>query len=408
MNTASDRATDHVIPGPGDEGVTPGRVTPDYSGGSLLNLMASLEKACGGAPSAPPAPLLPPAQLAGRRNVVLVIVDGLGARYLAKQGAGSALASHLRGTLTSVFPSTTASAITTTMTGRAPSEHGLTGWYQYLPDTGAVTAVLPLRIRDGSPLPPIDPAALFPCGSFFDRIARPACVVSPQAIIDTVFNTRHCGRAAKRPYAAPADFFPALARTVRATTEPTFIYGYTPDFDTVAHAHGVDSAEAAREFVAIDAAWNTFLEQVAGTDTLVVLTADHGFIDAPPEHLIDLDAHPRLTALLARPLCGERRVAYCYVKMGADAAFREYVQTELGHAAELIPRETLLASGWLGPGAPHPRLAERVGDYALIMRDDWTIKDWLPGEKRHPMIGVHAGLTADEMLIPLVVADAAA
>jgi hypothetical protein len=404
MNTASDRATDHAIPGPGDERVTPGRVTPDYGGGSLLNLMASLETACGGTPTASSARHLPPDVLSGRRNVVLVVVDGLGARYLATQGAGSALARHLRGTLTSVFPSTTASAITTTMTGRAPAEHGLTGWYQYLAETGAVTAVLPLRIRDGSPLPPIDPAALFPCGSFFDRIARPACVVSPQAIIDTVFNTRHCGRATKRPYAAPADFFPVLARTVRATTEPTFIYAYTPDFDTVAHAHGVGSAETARVFAALDVAWGVFLEEIAGTDTVVVLTADHGFIDAPPEHLIDLDAHPRLTAQLAHPLSGERRVAYCHLKDGADAAFRDYVENALGHAAELIPRETLLNSGWLGPGAPHPRLAERVGDYALVMRGDWTIKDWLPGEKRHPMIGVHAGLSADEMLIPLVIA----
>jgi hypothetical protein len=404
MDAANDRTKRRATAGRGDERVTPDRVTPDYSGGSLLNLMASLETACGGTPTAPPAPLLPPALLAGRRNVVLVVVDGLGARYLTTRGAGSALARHLRGTLTSVFPSTTASAITTTMTGRAPAEHGLTGWYQYLAETRAVTAVLPLRIRDGSPLPPIDPAALFPCASFFDRIARPACVVSPQAIIDTVFNTRHCGRASKRPYAAPADFFPALTHTVRATTEPTFIYAYTPDFDTVAHAHGVGSAEASGVFAALDAAWNVFLEQMAGTDTAVVLTADHGFIDAPPEHLIDLDAHPRLTALLAQPLSGERRVAYCHLRDGADAAFRQYVEDELGHAAELIPRETLLASGWLGPGTPHPRLAERVGDYALVMRGDWTIKDWLPGEKRHPMIGVHAGLTADEMLIPLVMA----
>lgn len=405
MNAAGDRANDHAPPGSGDERATPDRVTPDYGGGSLLNLMASLETACGGTPVAPPAPLLPPDVLAGRRNVVLVVVDGLGARYLATQGAGSALARHLRGTLTSVFPSTTASAITTTMTGRAPSEHGLTGWYQYLSETGTVTAVLPQRARDGSPLPPVDPTALFPCVSFFDRIARPACVVSPQAIIDTVFNTRHCGRAEKRPYATPADFFPALARTVRATTEPTFIYAYTPDFDTVAHTHGVSSTEATRVFASLDAAWELFLEEIAGTDTVVVLTADHGFIDAPPEHLIDLDAHPRLAALLARPLCGERRVAYCYVKKGADTAFRDYVQHELGHAVDLITRETLLASGWLGPGTPHPRLAERVGNYALIMRGDWTIKDWLPGEKRHPMIGVHAGMTPDEMLIPLVTVE---
>ncbi|MGH8618116.1 MAG: alkaline phosphatase family protein [Burkholderiales bacterium] len=384
------------------------RVLPDYTGGGLLNLMASLEAACGGAPTAPVAAQLPPASLAGVHNLVLVILDGLGYRYLTTRTPDSALARHLRGALTSVFPSTTASAITTTLTGRAPAEHGLTGWHLWLAETGAVTAVLPQRARDGGALLPTDPAALFPCASFFDRIARPAVVVSPQAIIDTVFNTRHCGRAVKRPYAAPADFFPAVARAVHETSVPTLIYAYYPEFDGLAHAHGVGSAEVAREFTALDAAWETFLERIADTDTTVVLTADHGFIDGPPERLIDLDAHPRLTALLARPLCGERRVAYCYLKDGADADFRAYVETELGHATELIARDALLASGWFGPGPVHPRLADRVGDYALVMRADWTIKDWLPEEKRHPMIGVHAGLTADEMLIPLVVHTTAA
>jgi hypothetical protein len=29
----------------------------------------------------------------------------------------------------------------------------------------------------------------------------------------------------------------------------------------------------------------------------------------------------------------------------------------------------------------------------------------VPGEKQHPQIGVHAGVSADEMLVPLIVAD---
>ena len=37
----------------------------------------------------------------------------------------------------------------------------------------------------------------------------------------------------------------------------------------------------------------------------------------------------------------------------------------------------------------HARLASRVGDYTLLMKDDWTIKDWLPGEKPFRMLGVH-------------------
>ena len=58
--------------------------------------------------------------------------------------------------------------------------------------------------------------------------------------------------------------------------------------------------------------------------------------------------------------------------------------------------------GWFGPGAPHPRFAERIGDVALVMRGRYAVKDWTPGESRHLHIGNHGGTSEDEMLIPLI------
>ncbi len=63
-----------------------------------------------------------------------------------------------------------------------------------------------------------------------------------------------------------------------------------------------------------------------------------------------------------------------------------------------------LAAGLLGPGQPHPRLAERLGSHALLMEAGWTIVDHVPGEHEHTMIGVHGGLSADEMRVPLILA----
>src|SRR6185436_17335693 len=89
-----------------------------------------------------------PAQEVGdARNIVLLIVDGLGDNYLQRRGAGSELARRRRASLTSVFPSTTASAITTSYTGRTPLEHGLTGWFTYFGEAGCVSAALPFRSR---------------------------------------------------------------------------------------------------------------------------------------------------------------------------------------------------------------------------------------------------------------------
>ena len=90
---------------------------PDYSGAGLVNLIASLSQARGGPARHPPLEQLPPAELSAARNLVLLIVDGLGDLYLSRRGAGGELERRRRGAITSVFPSTTASAITTSYTG---------------------------------------------------------------------------------------------------------------------------------------------------------------------------------------------------------------------------------------------------------------------------------------------------
>ena len=74
----------------------------------------------------------------------------------------------------------------------------------------------------------------------------------------------------------------------------------------------------------------------------------------------------------------------------------------LGERADVRPSGELVEEGWFGPGQPHPRLAERIGDVTLLMRGNYTVKDWIPGDPRHLHIGNHGGYSADEMMIPLV------
>src|SRR5512138_1463647 len=111
---------------------------PDYDGGSLVNLVASVVAARGGTPLH--APLKNLRLASDARNLVLFIIDGLGDRFLARRGAGGELARRRRRAITSVFPSTTASAITTSYTGATPLEHGLTGWFTYFGEAGCVSA----------------------------------------------------------------------------------------------------------------------------------------------------------------------------------------------------------------------------------------------------------------------------
>ena len=377
---------------------------PDYQGGSLVNLIASIVEGCGGRRRHPALAALPSNEVAAAHNVVLFLIDGLGDNYLMRQAAGE-LARRRRGTLTSVFPSTTASAITTTYTGCTPLEHGLTGWFTYFGEAGYVAAPLPFRTRgDNVPLRDkgFTPQRAFPAEPFFASLARRSFVVTYRQIVDSEYNLRHCAGAERRAFETLDELVDQVESAVKSGPEPKFVYAYWPQYDAISHRHGSLGAEAAAEFARIDEAFGKLLARLSGSDTLVVATADHGFIDAPLEESLELP--PMLASMLKLPLCGERRVAYCHVH--DPDAFRQRAKDWLGERADVKRSAELVEQGWFGPGVPHPRFAERIGDVALVMRGRHTVKDWTPGEARYLHIGNHGGLSEDEMLIPLIVEEA--
>ena len=381
------------------------RVLPAYGGGSLVNLVASLVEARGGPRRHPTLALLEPRELEPARNVVLIIVDGLGDNYLMRQGKGGELARRRRAALTSVFPSTTASAITTSYTGCTPLEHGITGWYTYFGEAGYVAAPLPFRTR-GDMLPlrekGFSPERAFRARPIFERMPARAIIVSSAEIIASDYNLYHCASAERRAYDSLERFVAEVEAAVKSGPERKFIYAYWPAYDATSHRYGSASTEAAREFERIDAAFGDLVHRLSGTETVVVATADHGFIDVPPEASLELPAS--LAAMLRFPLCGERRVVYCHVH--DNDAFAQEARDWLGERAEVKPSAELVREGWFGPGEAHPRFAERVGDVALVMNGPYTVKDWTAGEPRHLHIGNHGGATADEMMIPLIVETA--
>jgi len=379
---------------------------PDYAGGGFANLIASIVEACGGAPRHAPLAALPAAELAQAGNVLLLLIDGLGDNYLRREGAGGALLARRRGAITSVFPSTTASAITTAHTGWTPLEHGLTGWWTLFGAAGCVGAPLPFQRRgEKSPLG-VPPRAVYRAGSLFDGLGRRGIVVSYRPIVDSTYTLHHCGRAERRAYDKLEGMVAQTVAAVKSGSDPKYVYAYWPEFDALSHRYGVGSNEARAHFKAVDAAFGELMDQLAGTDTLVVATADHGFVDSVGEDALELADAPGLAGLLRYPLCGESRVAFCHVQEGREREFMQRAGAWLGVRAQVRPSRELAEEGWFGGGDVHPRFAERIGDVALVMSGLATVKDWTPGEPRHRHVGHHGGASEDEMMIPLIVGKA--
>lgn len=385
-------------------------VFPDYQGGSIANLMASIALAMGGWETGyAPLPGLDRERLGGVRNLVLLVVDGLGYLHLREQAPDSVLFRHCIDSLTSVCPSTTATAIPTFLTGLPPQQHGLTGWFTYFSEVGAILTVLPYTTRLGRM--PIDDRQLNPrqlsgVPPLYDRLQAQSHLVIPDWIAGTTFNRAFTGQGRLRPYRGGLQgMVKGIHGAVDAGKGRNFIYAYWPEFDSLSHEHGVASVEVAVHLEALDQAFADLADRLSGTDTRLLVTADHGFIDTTPQRTLRLSDHPRLAETLMMPLCGEPRLAFCYVHPERCGQFERYVTEQLGEAATLWRSERLLKEHCFGLGAEHPRLRDRIGHYALLMRDNYIITSELPGERPLGHTGVHGGLSPHEMYVPLISLD---
>jgi len=381
---------------------------PNYTDGSLVNLMSSLLEAMAG-PANGYLPLadLKPEEISSSQNIILFVIDGLGYEYLLKNANDSFLSQYLRSPITSVFPSTTATAITSFMTGQAPQQHGLTAWHTYLKELGCITAVLPFRPRVGShtfDTAKINARQLYNHTSFFDLIQRPSYVVAPEWIIHSEFNEAHSGSAYLRGYDNLQQCFDYVSEVSQQQEDQKYIYAYWPDFDRYSHEYGNASSKVASHYEELCNQFEKLFNQLTGSNTSIIITADHGFVDIQPEDVINLHDHPELEQALVLPLSGEPRVAYCYVNPDKEQQFVRYIEQHLADKLELIKSEQLIEQGYFGKGTPHPELLNRIGHYALIMKDNYVIKDRLAGEQPFVHIGVHGGTSREEMLVPLIVA----
>lgn len=385
-------------------------IFPNYHGGSIANLMSSIALAMGGWESGYlPLGQLDSERLGRVRNLVLLVVDGLGYRHLKECAPESVLFSHCIDSLTSVCPSTTATAIPTFLSGLPPQQHGLTGWFTYFAEVGSIVTVLPYSTRLGHM--PIDDRVLNPhllsgVAPIYDRLAVQSHLVVPDWIAGTTFNRAFTGQGRLCPYRGGLQgMFKGICDAVDAGKGRNFIYAYWPEFDSLAHEYGVASAEVAAHLSALDQAFAGLVEQLRGTDTQLLVTADHGFVDTTPDRTLRLSAHPELAETLMMPLCGEPRLSFCYVHPDRAGQFEHYVTDRLGEAVTLCRSAQLLSEGRFGLGVAHPRLRDRIGHYALLMKENYIMTSELPGEKPLGHIGVHGGLSSHEMYVPLISLD---
>lgn len=378
-------------------------IYPDYHH-SIVNLTSSILKAFN--TNSAYSPLEELGNLKQYKNIVLLLIDGLGYEYIQKYGQNSELNKHCINKITSVFPSTTASATTALETGVAPQQHGIAGWFMFLKEIGVLAKILPFKSRYGGQNfvnDNIQRKDIFTEKRIVDKIKSPAFIIYPSSIVDGQVN-----RESKNllPYKNLNGFLSQIKKLIKSSNKRKYIYAYWIKFDALCHEKGCASKDANNHFWQLDKKISSLSKSLKGTNTALIITADHGLIDTTEKSkIILLKNHPKLVETLTMPLSGESRTAYCYVHPQKTQQFEYYIKNNLDYCCEAYKSIDLLNKGIFGLFEPNKKLIDRIGDYILVMKENYIMKDFLLTEKNECNIGNHGGTSKDEMYVPLIKFD---
>lgn len=376
-------------------------IMPDYQRNNIVNLMSSILSGFGAKSKYNDIPELT-AEIKQAKNVVLLVIDGMGADNIAKLkkfNKKSFLAKHYFKNLTSVFPSTTTAAITTFQTGLAPQEHGLVSWDMYLKEFGEVASILPYTSKIGKALP--QNKFNFP-PSIAKQINEEQHAIIKKELVNSPFTTALSNNVHMWGIRNFNGLLNKIQKAINFSKNRKYIYAYWGEFDSFSHHYGKDSPNAQKHLRGIDKLLREFAAKIKSKDTLLLITADHGQINTSRKRTLLLNKHALFTECLTHPAAGEPRALFCYVNPQKKQQFEQYVKHNFGKYCTLHAAKELVDKKYFGLFNPHPQLLERVGDYVLLLKENYVFRYFVPGEKEKFHIGNHGGLSEEEMVIPLI------
>ncbi|MCF8610373.1 alkaline phosphatase family protein [Gordonia sp. HY285] len=347
------------------------------------------------------------------RDVVVLLIDGLGSELLARSADDApTLAAHVSTTLRAGFPATTATSLTSLAVGAPCAVHGVIG-YSFAVPAGAdedLRTLNALRWTFDSAAGPdaradAEPESVQPMASGLERLATHD--VDIHYVVPGYQAASGLTRAAFRatgtvhPAATLDEVRDGILDVARMPGRGRrFTYAYYPGLDMAGHLHGPGSTPWREQLRAVDATVAELFDDLPSTCTLLV-TGDHGMISAGT--LIDLDAAPELQYGV-RLIAGEARVRHVYLESAAarDDVVGAWTST-LGEHARVVTREQAFDERWFGAATPGPAIAARIGDVVAVAEGDAVLVRPEAEPLESTMIGHHGAWTADEQLVPLVV-----
>ena len=354
------------------------------------------------------------------KHVVLLLLDGLGSMLVESARRNYSIPSYdkVRSSggggvcfdITSVFPSTTATAMSSLFTGMTPQEHGVIGYTMYLRELGLIGQMLRFSPLFGG-------RSLFDIGldrqtflggpTIHERLSEAgidSTVYVPDYIVDSGLSQVTYRGAYVEPQKSVGDMLVRVRKKLERSKEKSFHIAYHPSPDTLAHSRGPYSEEYAVEvesiFSMVESQLMRKLDRKVAQGTVLIVTGDHGAVQIEKEGIVDLSNHPRLFELLKLPPTGDSRACIMHSREGKEEEVKEYFEKNLKGLFEVRTSEWFLENGYFGLGKMRTETLDRIGDIIAVPKSYNVIDNSFTDAKRNPVPGRHGGLSDEEMNVP--------
>lgn len=334
------------------------------------------------------------------KNVVLIILDGLGTHIL-NNIPSTFLKEHTIKTITSVYPSTTTAALTTYYSGKPPYETGWIAWSQYFKEFGRPINML--KHVESFTNNFLNKSTL---NVFWDKINY-----------NPIFEKIEEASANVKAYEITPDYSDKRSkRSLRAnnidelceniellcnSNGKKFIMAYSDNPDGLLHKYGCNSEEAKNMILNAEDKIEDLTKKINMEETLIIVSADHGHKDIEKSSSI-LD-YPEIIDLLIMPPSLESRCLAFWVKEDKKEQFEAIFNDIFKDEFLLLKTEDALNMNLFGFGQKHKKIDDFLGNYLAISKSGSMIRletYFAPGKEIKK--STHCGLTKEEMEVPLI------
>lgn len=359
-------------------------------------------------------------------KIILLIIDGFGFNQWLRYYKHNKFFARLtqEGTffpITTVFPSTTANAITTINTGLTPQEHALPEWFVYFKEIDQIINTIhfkPLGSQQNDELLGlgVDPDILYSGNTLYQTLNEEK-IKTFTFIDESMAQSTYSGLIFKGSTIMPAinnsDLLGNLRKHLEKTEGPAYYYIYLGNLDAVAHKYGPHTEQYKTELESLNSMLKKELiekiEQKTAKDSLLIVTADHGQLNIDPKKTFYLNKSKKLGQNFQKSQnnktilpTGSPRDIFLHIKPDKIQETRELLSEQLGEKARIIETKEAIKNGLFGTGKPTEKFYDRIGDLLILPQGNHTIWYKHPMGRTFDLLGFHGGLNPEEMLIPYV------